>query len=477
MLKRVSLSVTALFYLSISTNAQFQPEIITSSFGLESHLSLSSLDAELPFWLHNQQFGKVDQYSSNALLYGAVKSDLYSRDSFSIVMGGELVGRVSENSTLFLNQFYVESNLGSIKLSGGRFHDPLALKEEELSTGSFIVSRNVTPIPKVAIYTDGFVPIPGTNGILNVNGLLSHGWFTDNRFTNNAYLHQKYFYLGIKYAFFYAKGGIIHNVQWAGNNYLEGNLPDSFKDFLEATFAIGSSDRRAPAGEQSNALGNSVAGYDFSLDIFLKSADLRAYRLFYLEDKVSTRFRSPWDGIWGVSVKPKDSKLITSFLYEHINTKRQDSFDFEPYGTATYYNHFIYRTGWTYEGRVIGNSLLLTDGSDDQPIYNNILIAHHLGVKGQLPFLLSYKLLYTFSRNYGEVQDQIISRSNENGPVMGVFRPLGELKKVNHSFLLEFEKPLKNNPNIKFGTGIAVDVGELYEDRIGITFKINYQLN
>ncbi|MBO6524551.1 MAG: hypothetical protein JJ971_12035 [Balneolaceae bacterium] len=477
MLKRASLLFTALFFISIPLKAQSESEIKSLKFGLANYLNLSSFDAELPFWLHNQKFGKVDQSSANTLIYGALESELYSKDYFSIRAGGDLVGRISENSVLFLNQMYVKFDLGSVKLSGGRFYNPLALKEDELSTGSFTISRNATPIPKIALYTDGFVAVPGTNEILNISGLVSHGWFTDNRFTNNAYLHQKYLYLGIRYAFFYAKGGVIHNVQWAGSNEVNGNLPNSFPDFLEAAFAIGSSDSEAPRGEQTNALGNSVAAYDFSLELFLKSTYVKINRLFYLEDKVSSRFRSPWDGIWGLSLKPKDTELITSFLYEHINTKRQDSFDFEPYGTASYYNHFIYRTGWTYEGRVIGNSLLLTDGTKDQPIYNNIIVAHHLGVTGKLPFQMGYKLLYTYSRNYGEVQDQIISQTSETGPVIGVLRPLEELKKINHSFLLDFEKRLASVPQITFGAGVAIDMGELYEDRVGISFNIHYQLH
>ncbi len=476
MSKRANLLLTALLFISIPIKAQYQPKIQSLNFGLENNFNLSSLEAELPFWLHNQHYGKVDQSSGNTLVYGAVKSELYAGDSFSIRIGSELIGRISENSTLFFNQMYVDVAFGSVKLSGGRFYDPLALKEDELSTGSFIMSRNATPIPKIAVYTDGFVSVPGTNEILNVSGFISHGWFNDNRFTNNAYLHQKYLYLGIRYAFFYAKAGVIHNVQWAGSNSTSGNLPDSFTDFLEAAFAIGASDNEAPRAEQTNALGNSVAAYDFSLDLYFNPVDLKVYRLFYLEDKVSTQFRSPWDGIWGLSVKPQHSKLITSFLYEHINTKRQDSFDFEPYGTASYYNHYIYRAGWTYEGRVIGNSLLLTDGSKNQPIYNNIIIAHHLGATGELPFQMQYKLLYTFSRNYGEVRDQIISQSSDTGPVIGVLRPLGELKKVNHSFLLELKKRLNSVPQITLGAGIAMDFGELYKDRVGINFKIDYQL-
>ncbi|MEX0609603.1 MAG: capsule assembly Wzi family protein [Balneolaceae bacterium] len=449
--------------------------------------NVSGLNSELPFWLHANRDGTIDQSSANALLYVDGSSYLYKGRDFSVETGGRFISRYSDDSAINFNELYVHATAYSFKLSAGRFIDPLASKEDELSTGSFMISRNATPIPKVAFYTDGFTGVPGTQGIIRYNALFAHGWFEDDRYVQSPYLHQKYFYLSIKYAFFDAVGGIVHNVQWAGEsqNPNVGQLPSGWDTFSTVVFARGSKNEDAPGGEQTNAVGNSVAAYDFSLGLFFKDFDMRAYRLFYLEDKVSTRFRSPWDGVWGLTIKPKNIPLVKNFLWEHINTKRQDSFDFEPYGTSRYYNNFIYRTGWTYNRRVIGNPLLLSDGadgSDDYPVYNNIIIGHHFGISGSLLADINFTIKYTFTRNYGVFEEQIITQyhysecSDIPDTICADLRPLEEVKKINHSFILEVSSTIPNNESIKYGVSLTSDFGELYGDRLGLMVNLEWEI-
>ena len=109
--------------------------------------------------------------------------------------------------------------------------------------------------------------------------------------------------------------------------------------------AKASSSKIAPLGEVNNTVGNSIGAYDFNLGLTFNNLNINIYRLFYLEDKVSTRFRSPWDGSWGVILKPDNLILIKNIIWEHVNTKKMDSFDWEPRGTANYYNHGIYKLG------------------------------------------------------------------------------------------------------------------------------------
>lgn len=482
--KKLILSLVVLICFAGHTVAQDDSGDVSYDIktGFTFKLNPQGLDADLPFWMHVNRDGGIDQISANALNYIEGNILLFKNSIFEIESGASLTSRYSSSPAIFFDQAYLDIKAYSFKLTAGRFIDPLAMKEDDLSTGSFMYSRNATPIPKIAFSTDGFVGLPGTNDIVRYNGLFAHGWFEDNRYVKNAYLHEKNFYLSIKYAFFDAVGGIVHNVQWSGESQGRGQLPTGWQTFWEVITATGSSNETAPGGEQSNAVGNSVAAYDFSLGLYFDNFDMRAYRLFYLEDKVSTRFRSPWDGIWGLTIKPKNSTLIQNFIWEHINTKRMDSYDFEPRGTASYYNNFIYRTGWTHEGRVIGNPMLLTDGTLERPVYNNIIIAHHLGLSGSLGKAVNYKMLYTFSRNYGEVEDQIITRlpreecPGTGGRVCAELRPLDELKKLNHSVMLNFSTTLPQNKRLSYGVNLSADFGELYGDRIGLGVNLEYQL-
>jgi hypothetical protein len=484
MIKRTVLLLLTLIFsnTAIAQLTNFDNNNIDLKTGVSLLTNLNGFNEGLPYWSHVNQDGRVDQNSANVINYIDWRANLYKTSLIDLTIGGSLTSRISESSSIFFDKAYVDLDIGNFKLMGGRYIDPLALKEDELSTGSFMYSRNATPIPKVAFATDGFVGVPGTNGILRYKGLFAHGWFDNERHVKNAYLHEKYFYLSIKYAFFDARGGIVHNVQWGGVSDSRGQLPSGAQTFWEVITATGSSDDNAPGGEQSNAVGNAVAAYDFSLGLTFDDFDLRAYRLFYLEDKVSTRFRSPWDGIWGLTVKPKNTKVIQKLIWEHINTKRMDSYDWEPTGTASYYNNGIYRTGWTYQGRVIGNPMLLTDGTTERPVYNNIIIAHHLGLSGQLSEAVNYKLLYTFSRNYGEVQDQIITRlpreecPGTGGRVCAELRPLEQLKKVNHSIMAGIHSSIPGFQRVKYGISITADLGELYGDRIGAGINIEYDL-
>lgn len=464
---------------------QYQPQV-TINAGMEIMSNLGGTTNQLPYWMHVNNFGRVDQNSANVINYIEGNSKLFESHNFDIETGVNISSRLSKSSSIFFDRAYLKINAFDFKVLGGRFLDPLTEKENNLSTGSFMYSRNATPIPKIALATDGFNDVPLTNGILRYNGFFGHGWFEEDRYVSNAYLHEKFFYLSIKYDFFEAVGGIVHNVQWGGiSQGNRGKLPSDWDTFKEVVFASGSSDQSAPGGEQSNAVGNSVAAYDFSLSLFFDKVDLRAYRLFYLEDKVSTRFRSPWDGIWGLSIKPKGVSLITNILWEHINTKRQDSFAYEPFGTSRYYNNFVYRSGWTYHRRVIGNPLLITDmsdGSDNYPVFNNIIIGHHVGVSGAILPSLDYSLKYTFTRNYGNFTDQIIRRLDPSecnatpATICAELRPISELKKVNNSIVLDLiYVPAKNN-RLKYGFSIASDLGELYDNRLGVSLKFEYNL-
>lgn len=463
--------------------AQEQPNSLDGSFsiGTQFNTNLGGFDEALPFWLHANKLGLYDQRSSNNVLYTEFSKPLFSGDRFSIQSSGRLIGRVAEESTIGIHTLSATLGYRFLKFRVGKFKDPIGMNYHPLSSGSMVYSNNAEPVPKLVLQTDGFVDVPLAQGYLQFSSYLSHGWFENARYNKDVLLHQKYLYLKVNYKMLEGIGGIVHNVQWGGVHPERGPQPRSLGDFWRVLWAKGADQESdAPSGEISNVLGNSVAAYDFNLRVNLDKFRLTFYRLFYLEDKVSTRFRSPWDGMWGAGIiKNVEYPLLKAFLYEHINTKRQDSFDYEPRGTASYYNNSFYPSGWTYKNRVLGNPLLLTDGSDYRPVYNNIIIAHHLGANGFLSPNIEWKAYYTYSRNYGEKSDQIIERYDtpDRHHIRGEFRPLEELKKVNHSFYIGSSITLPRHEQVQLQAGIAFDVGQLYpSDRVGLTIGAEYNI-
>ena len=476
------LSIFLFFFLNPSSLSSQQ---INSRINIKSGLSFSSnfkgLQHDLPFWLHSNKNGSIDQSSANLKSYISLTADLYSNDLINIKVKSKFINRIARTNSAHLEIGSIELEFNNFEIIAGRFYDPLTNKENHLSTGSFMYSNNALPLPKIAISTKDYVSVPGTNDIIRLNGLFAHGWFDSNRWIQQVYLHEKFLYLNIKYKFFDAKAGIVHNVQWGGhkNSY---KLPNDIRTYIEVIMAKSSSSENAPPGEIRNVVGNSIGAYDFNLGLSFNNFNLNIYRIFYLEDKVSTRFRSPWDGLWGMIIKPNNSTSIKNIIWEHINTKKMDSFYWEPRGTANYYNNGTYKTGWTYKNRVIGNPLILANNSLLKPIYNNIIIGHHIGFDGELSSKIKYQFLFTSSRNYGTYNDQIIRvlpRSkcpSVKDTVCAELRPLSELKKLNHSIFSSLKIQSKNE-YLDYGFSLSADIGKLYEEVAGISIFLNYNFD
>ncbi|TYP95021.1 Capsule assembly protein Wzi [Fodinibius salinus] len=443
------------------------------NYGISTSAYSAIGDSELPFWLYANTDGRVDKESANFItrLYSHYSS---SNDNGTLRFGTgiDVTSRYSQSNSLFFNELYGLIGYKFLNLKVGRFYNTIGLNDSDLTMGSMQVSRNATPVPKIELSTNGFTDIPFTKGYVQFKTMLSHGWLEENRFVRNAYLHQKYFYLKVDLDNVELIGGGIHNVVWGGDHANLGRLPSSFADFVDVVLgSSASADSNAPGSDITNAIGNSVAAYDFGIKVDAQNFDFKAYRLFYLEDRVSTRFRSPWDGTWGAGIEfSEQDQFVNEILWEHMNTKRQDSFDYEPRGSASYYYNGIYRSGWAYQGRVLGNPLI-TYGTNPNflgrgDIANNIIIAHHLGLKGQPTDRFHYKVFFTYSRNYGTVVDQ-----KQESPTI----PISELRVDNYSTLLKGNYLLLPYSGISLTASVAFDIGDLYQsDRIGLQLGIRW---
>jgi hypothetical protein len=332
-----------------------------------------------------------------------------------------------------------------------------------------IQSGNASPIPKVRLYTPDFVVIPGTDQWLSFKGYFAHGWMERGRIASGAYLHQKYLYLRLfrKTNWFNIYGGFTHNVTWAGNHPNFGNLPDGFKNFMRVFFAknIDEDDPDFPDNETGGTLGNTTAGYDTAIEMDFNFARFMIHRLFYLEDRPGLWFRSPLDGLWGLSIDIKETDWVQKVIWEHLNTTKQGSKSFEQRGADNYYSNSIYSTGWTYHNKTIGSPFLFTYPSGIG-VQNNIVVMHHVGIEGSLFQSMDYKLLGSYSRNYGA--KRIIRDSENINWDNGRFS-----RRDQYSFLLQTALNLKKD--IKLKVDVAYDTGELYTDQVGATIGLLYQ--
>lgn len=399
---RTALLTGVLFLISAcAPDATAQPVEYSARVGV-----VGATSGELPFWMAANQYGRIDPRSAGALFDIAARKPLRHGKPFDYGIGVEMLGRASEQSALYAHQLYGALQTGPLRWQAGWREHTSGMVDPTLSMGSTMWSRNASPMPKLSVAVPEYVAIPGTQGFLAVRGYVAHGWLGPNRYIDRPYLHEKYAYLRIRFPGLPVQGhaGFHHNVVWAGTHPTQGDLPDGFNNFLRVVLGQGAPEGSNTAtGEQSNAFGNTVAAYDFAVTFAAGGVRGQVARQFYIEDTVSLAFRNVWDGLWSLSLRRAETgHLVDALVYEHLRMTRQGArTDLnEPRGPDSYYNNFAYRSGWTYRGRTLGTPLLLA-GEDVPGITNNIVVAHHVGLRGTVQPQLRYRALLTYSRNYG----------------------------------------------------------------------------
>ncbi|HHP7238178.1 capsule assembly Wzi family protein [Longibacter sp.] len=425
-------------------------------------------DAGPAFWAYSNQHGTVDASSSNALVRAFAERTFQLPGTVDAAVGVELLGRSSAEPGVFAHQLYGRFRSRGIELQAGLWEDePSGLLHSTLSIGSLGRSRNAQPVPKVALQIPSYTPVPGTGDVVSVRGYFAHGWLGTDRYVRNALLQDKALYVRIFRPDQRAQlhvGLLMHTI-WGGTHPTIGDLPDGPMTFLRVMGGR-AGDVDAPEIEQDGSLGASAAGYDLGLSFSLPGADVMLTRYFHHTDRPSLFFRNPWDGIWGVRVERPDSRLVETVLWNHLRTTRQNAkfSEGEERGEDTYYNNSLYRSGWTFEGRVLGSPLLLPN--DRGPgVSNNIVIAHHIGIGGRLPGKVDYRLRATYSRNYGaqsvcadaactQLEDRRTSRTDQ-------YSIGGELSRSVNA--------------LTFRAGVSADSGALYADRVSVLVGFSWK--
>ena len=477
----MSLKISCLFLSFASFAAAFKPPDSSAqhaprSFVAEAVVSGSSEDV-LPFWLTANRYGVQDPEGSNAL--GRLASTVRGGeiDGLAYRIGFDAVARTGESASLFLQQLYGELSLGAFRLRAGRKEERIGLVHPRLSLGSMTLSRNAAPISKISLAMPDFMDVPGTGGFVGFRGSLSHGWMSGERIVENAFVHEKYLFFRFGKSDFPVRldFGMTHFNNWGGTHIDPeiGKLPSGLDAFLRVFFARPADSSTVVESETTNVLGNALGAYDVRLDFFfIPAMKLSIYHQFYLEDTVSLRLRSPWDGIWGLTLNFENRPAgIQSALWELVYTKKQGSKSFERRGTDNYYNHVLYASGWTHRGRALGLPLALTEEGFGGVI-NNILVAHHVGIEGMFAERVRYTALMTYSRNYG-VHDFF---DLETLTHIETDLPLERRDQI--SILLDLRSQISSRYSLDGILRLAYDWGDLLPDNnFGLTLGVMHRGN
>ena len=423
----------------------------------------------LPFWLRANQYGTIDSTSANGIVRASLARTFAPAENWHLTVATDVLARAARHPALFAHELYVRADYRALQLQAGRWEEaPTGLTHANLSLGAMSRSRNAPPLPKIVLGTPSYVPVPGVERALAVKGYLAHGWFTGDRFVRDALLHEKYVYLRFlaPSSPIQLHAGILQHTVWGGTHPTRGPLPQDIPAFLRVLGGQpGGSE--APTTDQKGTIGSTEAGYDFGITLQTAGLETHISRYFHHTDRPSLLFRNPWDGLWEVRVERASDQLVSTVLWEYLNATRHNAkySEGEERGKDTYYNNSLYRGGWTHRGFTVGSPFLLPNPKGPG-IANNIVVAHHLGLAGQIAPMWRYRVLATYSRHYG---------------AQGVCADAACTQRVDRrtdrtdQYAARIEITRHVTDALRLRTAVATDLGALYPGRVGVLVGLSWQ--
>ncbi len=428
-------------------------------------------------------------YNSNQWLIVGYRTHLDPSRKIDYDYGLDLLNHYSNNNSIYPQQAFIRLKCYFLNFQAGILKEKFGNQDSSLSSGGLYWSGNARPMPKISIMVPHYTVVPYSDGYVEFKGGISHGWFENNAFNRNVWLHHKFVYVQLGGSLpVHIHFGLHQFSQWGGIVNSTGEvMPHSLYTFIKVFLLKGMNQ----LWEKSRGSRNFGADYDFG-DI-----KVDAYWQTLIEDGTGIAYRNISDGLWGISIHSKNkNRLINKFVYEYIKTTNQsgpyDSYWIvggikyynpppnltnpnDPFHTPEYHeaggndNYFNgpapwYGNGWTYYQMSIGTPLVtspLIQGGNY--IINNKIQANHVGMEG-LYKNFNYKLLYTYSINYGINT----TTSGINGIPTNTFNP----RKTQNSLLLKTSFSNFLPWKIIACISVGIDRGKMYGDNTGMIISL-----
>ena len=205
--------------------------------------------------------------------------------------------------------------------------------------------------------------------------------------------------------------------------------------------------------------------------------------MFYLSHPFDDRSGMEWenypDNLYGLFLtKSNTYAFLKSFVLEYFRTEHQSgSFHLVPQpdgtlhgrGLDNYFNHGIYRSGASYNGRAMVSPLfgpVLREEDIATGFESTRFTGFHIGILGNLSNQVSWKGKLTCSKHLGQYK-------GDNGDTY-------DPRRKQASALLEFTWHPEKLP-LSFRASAAFDHGSLYDagtstTRLGTMLKVSWQI-
>lgn len=321
------------------------------------------------WWLEKNNYGK---YIIDKEIEYNLKIE-YTKTTYQL----NISNAYKKDKTLYFGESFIKHNFGEdtfIRV-GKYYRDFSNYLNDELSSGSMLVSKNSQPMPKLGLVHSQKIK---KNQNIYFDFGIAHGFFEKNNYYPKApYLHEKFFYMHIKKNNYQISIGGVHEAMWGGSNWW-GDLPSTFEDFLKVFIAEDGPDRGGP---HTNAIGNHLGIWDFYYQKKENEKTIKLYYQHFFEDTSSLRFINQTDGLWGVELENYIPN--TNFVLEYLDTTH--CCINPPYQDDDYYGSWQYLGGWRYENSIIGNPFVNTMPLLDEWTRNRELTELvHIAIQGKI---------------------------------------------------------------------------------------------
>ena len=401
--------------------------------------------------------------SNTAYLRGAVSIEHPFTEKLKLSATLDGIASIHADHKAYLQQCFVNLTYRSFFVEVGSREHKQVVRDDLLSSGSFVKGTNAKPIPQIHLGTNDFWTVPYTKEWLQINFDFGYGKFLDsgyredryreassaNRmYTTGAYYHQKHLYFRTNpEKRFFAMIGAEHVAQFGGTNYsrvngelIEKSKPANLKAFWNVILPLGDSNYYNDEAPEDWVYGNHVGILTAQLGWNInKEHQLQVYLDDIFEDGSGIRKSNGWDGLWGLQYKNRASgrQYVRGAVFEYFQSTNQcgplhwDSGDRpEPIRSQITYN----KNGYT--------------GFSD-----NRIKAWHLGVNGELTGHLSYLVKGSYREGWGTYKQPLPER--------------------HHSFDAMLQG-IYTTGAWQFAAVYAFDKGNIYGDCSTFNIKIGY---
>ena len=367
--------------------------------GTEGFFSLAEED-QLPFWMYKNQRGRVSEYSDYVgFLKGGAVFGFNSKSQITVGLTASYDNNPLAGNDIWLDEYFMKIDYGKFYVLVGRNQREKVLDGLSATNENFAWSLNSRAIPRISFGTSETIFI-NRESTIGFNLAYEEYFLEEDRYMVNANLHHKNFFLVFKNNRWRFKAGIEHFAQYGGKSQDGFLAANGLGNYLRVILGREGGEE-AFEGEQENVVGNHLGVYVFDLKYGPRKYDFNFIYNHFFEDGSGTRFSNFPDGRYAIHIKNKDqNSFVNSYLFELYYTKNRSKNSDGPENVEQYFNNFLlYRSGWSYQKRVIGLPFFDFDQSAPRgSIINDEFVAYHFGFGGYFaPTNLRYpfKLILT----------------------------------------------------------------------------------